>query len=105
MSWRQQRRSKGFGYTGFVYVDPSRDRWIAKHQSFASKRWIISNVKYGEWMWRNNGGFDVLVRVPQATKILTVVLRCRRFPNGGPHCSFRDYVHVFGSHVIRKKPR
>ena len=98
-------RPRGFGYPGYVYVDPNRNRWIRTHLSFASKGWIISKVKYGEWLGREDGSFEVLVKHPLATKTLTIVLVCRRFPKGGPHCSYRDYVHVFGSHIIRKKPR
>ena len=94
-----------YRYSGYVYVDPSRNRWINTHQSFADKGWIISKVKYGLWEPQDDGSFIVYVKVPQARKTLTVVLVCRRYPNGGSHCSNPDYVHVFGSHILRKKPR
>ena len=105
MSRPPRWRTRGFGYPRKVVIDPRLDKWIKRHLSFAHKGWIISKVKYGEWIWQPDGSFNVYVKVPQQRKTLTIVLKCRHFPLGGPHSSERDYVHVFGSHVSRKKPR
>lgn len=105
MAHSSSRRTRGFYYPGYIFVDPGRDRWIREHSSFASKKWIISTVRYGEWVFRHDGAFEVFVKVPQPRKVLTIVLVCRHWRRGGPHFSDRNYVHVFGSHILRKKTR
>jgi len=96
-------RFPGFGYAGYVYVEDRR-AWIRNH-SFASSEWMISRVRYGQWEHQMDGTFNVYVKEVLPRKVLTIVLRCRHYPAGGPHCPHPDYVHVFHSHVLDTKRR
>jgi hypothetical protein len=99
----QSPKYPGFGYPGYVYVD-EREEWIRAH-NFASRQWMVSHVKYDQWEYRSDGSFEIVFKELLPTKVLTIVLYCRHYPNGGPHCRFPDYVHVFHSHVKNSKPR
>jgi hypothetical protein len=96
-------RFPGFGYTGYVYIEDRR-AWITNH-SFASSEWMISRVRYGQWEYQKDGTFNVYVKEVLPRKVLTIMLRCRHYPAGGPHCHYSDYVHVFHSHVLDSKSR
>jgi hypothetical protein len=96
-------RFPGFGYTGYVYIEDRR-AWIRNH-SFASSEWMISRVRYGQWEYQDDGSFNVYVKEVLPRKVLMILLRCRHYPTGGPHCHYSDYVHVFHSHVLDSKSR
>ncbi len=96
-------RFPGFGYAGYVYIEDRR-AWIRNH-SFASSEWMISRVRYGQWEYQDDGSFNVYVKEVLPRKVLTILLRCRHYPIGGPHCHYSDYVHVFHSHVLDSKSR
>lgn len=91
----------GYGYDGSVYLD-DRLEWIRDH-SFASISWMESKVRYSKWEHKPDGSFDIIVKEIMGSKTLTILIQCRHYPKGGPHCPYPDYVHVFNSHVLRKK--
>jgi hypothetical protein len=102
MSSRYPRYS-GFGYGGYVFID-DREEWIRDH-SFASREWMRSNVKFRQWEYQRDGSFNIYIKEILPRKVLTILLRCRHYPSGGPHCPHPDYVQVFHSHIIDSKRR
>ena len=48
-------------YTGQIELGPQPRTWIKKHRSFASRDWIESQIRYGEWTKERNEQSSFLV--------------------------------------------
>lgn len=81
-------------YTGYVEIGPQPSTWIRKHRSFASNEWMISNIKYGEWMEvkGKNNCFEIEVSTFEGRKSITVIIKIRRYAT---------YVLAYHAHVLR----
>ena len=83
-------------YTGQVELGSQPKTWIAKHQSFASRDWFESSVRYGDWVPDRSSKtqFLIYVHVVEGIKPLTVVLKIRLQDTS---------ALVYHAHVLRKK--
>ena len=80
-------------YFGYIEIGPQPSTWIKKHRSFASKEWMISNIKYGEW--RDEGKrncFEIEVDTFEGTKSITVIIKVRLY---------ETHVLAYHAHVLR----
>lgn len=104
MSSRRERRR--LFYPGFVWVSKKLDRWISDHRSFAGYAWFHSQVKYSYSEWEEIGPdtYEILPQVSLGRETITIRIRFTRYPEGGPDYP-RDYVRVWGAHIVRSKRR
>jgi hypothetical protein len=83
-------------YTGPIEFGPQPRTWIAKHRSFASKEWIESRIRYGEWINDRSKQSHFLIYATNfdGIKPLTILIKIRMF---------ETHVLVYHAHVLRKK--
>jgi hypothetical protein len=83
-------------YMGRIELDSQPRNWIAKHQSFASKEWFESQVRFGIWLpdKKANSQFLIYAEALQGIKPLTILLKIQ---------AFDSFVLVYHAHVLRKK--
>jgi hypothetical protein len=81
-------------YFGYIELGPQPLTWIKTHSSFASKEWIISNIKFGEWKKQQGkrNCFEVEVYTFEGTKSITVIIKIRLYAT---------HVFAYHAHVLR----
>ena len=101
-----KRRRGGLLYPGFVWVSKKLNRWISRHRSFARYEWFHGQIKYShsEWKEIDKNKYELYPQVHIGSQIITVRVRFTHFPEGGPDYH-KDYVEVWGAHIIRSKKR
>ena len=83
-------------YDGQIELDSQPRTWISKHKSFASREWMESQIRYGEWIQERSGQPQFLIYATniEGIKPLTILIKIRFFDT---------YVTVYHAHVLRKK--
>mgnify|MGYP005852955723 CR=1 FL=1 len=83
-------------YTGQIELGPQPRTWIKKHRSFASRDWIESQIRYGEWTKERNkqSSFLIYATNVDGIKPVTILLKLRLLDT---------HVLVFHVHVLRNK--
>lgn len=80
-------------YTGPIILDSQPNNWIRKHRSFASREWLQSQVRYGEWTATQNkpNHYRIYATVIEGRKQIKVLIQIR-------HCE--THVLVYHAHVL-----
>ena len=83
-------------YNGPIDLDSQPRTWIAKHRSFASREWIESQIRYGEWIDDRHERSMFLIYATNIDGIrpLTILLKIRLFDT---------HALVYHAHVLRNK--
>jgi hypothetical protein len=83
-------------YGGPIDFDSQPLTWIGRHRSFASKDWIKSQIKYGEWIKDAKKRHHYLIYATnfEGTKPLTILIKIRLF---------ETHVLVYHAHILRSK--
>ncbi len=86
----------GNWYDGPVDFDSQPLNWIRKHQSFASREWVESQVRYGEWAPDKNKKQCFLIYAInfEGIKTVTILIKIRLF---------ETHVLVYHVHLLRNK--
>ena len=83
-------------FTGEIELGPQPRTWISKHKSFASSEWLVSRVRYDEWIPDKSAKKQFLIYPKEldGIKPLTILIKLRI-------CD--TYAFVYHVHVLRKK--
>lgn len=83
-------------YDGQIEFGSQPRTWISKHKSFASREWMESQIRYGEWIREkpDKPQFSIYATVIEGIKPLTILIKIRLFD---------AHVLVYHAHVLRKK--
>jgi len=77
-----------------VDLGPQPINWIRKHRSFASKEWVVGQVRYGYWEEERNkpNNYMIFAEVIERREPIKVLIKIRHE---------QDYVLVYHVHVTR----
>jgi len=82
-------------YDGPIEFGSQPRTWISKHKGFASREWIESQIRYGEWIQeRAEQQFSIYATIIEGRKPLTILIKIRILDT---------HVLVYHAHVLRKK--
>lgn len=81
-------------YFGPIILSSQPRNWIRRKKSFASREWIESQVRYGEWIRERNKPNQYLIyaEVIERTEPIKVLIKIKKEP---------DHVLVYHAHVVQ----
>jgi len=83
-------------YFGQIILGPQPINWIRKHRSFASREWLESQVRYGQWTREpdKRDHYRIYVNIIERIKPIKILIKIE---HRGTH------ILVYHTHVLRQK--
>jgi len=83
-------------YFGPITIGTQPTTWIRKHRSFASREWLESQVRYGQWIREldKQNYYRIYVNVIERIKPIKILIKIEHR---------RTHVLVCHTHVLRQK--
>ena len=81
-------------YLGQIVLEDQPITWISKHRGIADRAWLLSAVKYGEWIKDRNkkGCFSIYATNVASIRNIKVLIKIRKFTS---------HVSVYHVHLLR----